>query len=142
MPNLTRTHKNVNCQHFLASNSVEFGYKRSMNTRTVILRQTKEDTGSRYLAASLNEQGDLVFEGQDLGADVEAYWGRGCFEYEWTWTIKAQHLLLLSDALAVPKETDILAALVASFSEERAAGIKGFLDREAIPHDVWSRVGD
>lgn len=113
-----------------------------MNTRTVILRQTKKDTGSRYLAAFLNEQGDLVFEGQDLGAEVEAYWGRGCFEYEWTWTIKAEHLLLLFDALSVPTENDILAALTDNFNEDKAAGIKGFLDREAIPHEVWSRIGD
>ena len=34
-----------------------------------------------YLSAIINEDGDLVLEGQDLGAGVEEYWGDSDYEY-------------------------------------------------------------
>ena len=43
----------------------------------------EHDTGkiAVYLSASINEHGDLVLEGQDLGAGVEEYWGDSDYEY-------------------------------------------------------------
>ena len=36
---------------------------------------------SVYLSAKIDESGDLVLEGQDLGSGVEEYWGDSDYEY-------------------------------------------------------------
>ena len=42
------------------------------------------------LTVEINEDGDLVFEGYDIGDTVKEYWGDSDYEY-WL-TIKADHL--------------------------------------------------
>ena len=104
----------------------------------VVLRDIRRGGDSRWLAASLTDDGDLLIEGCDGGAAVEALFGSR--EYEWSWTIRSAHLARLSDALGCGE--DVLKGLRASFSGDAAAGLKAFLDDHAIAHDVWSRSGD
>ncbi len=106
--------------------------------QTVILRDTSDADGTRHLSAALTPAGDLVIEGRDFGDGVERL--LCAREYEWIWTVRAPDLPALAAALGVT--TDILAALSARFSGDRAAGLKAFLDARDIPHEVWSRTGD
>jgi hypothetical protein len=104
----------------------------------VVLRDMRDGGDSRWLAASLTDDGDLLIEGCDRGAAVEGLFGSR--EYEWSWTIHSGHLARLRDALGCGN--DVLKGLQASFSGDAAAGLKAFLDGHAIAHDVWSRTGD
>jgi hypothetical protein len=104
----------------------------------VVLRDVRHDGDSRWLAASITDDGDLLIEGCDRGAAVEGLFGSR--EYEWSWTIQSDHLARLRDALGCGD--DVLKGLQASFSGDAAAGLKAFLDDHAIAHDVWSRTGD
>ena len=106
----------------------------------VILRDVKDALGSRYLAAFLTVEGDVVIEGQDVGDGVEQVFGDGIREYEWTYTIHAAHIPTLRQALAA--SGDVLAALRERFSGDDAASLKQFLEDRDIPHDVWTRLGD
>ena len=104
----------------------------------VVLRDIRHGGDSRWLAASLTDDGDLLVEGCDRAAAVEALFGSR--EYEWSWTIRSDDLVRLRDALGCGE--DVLEGLQASFSDDAAAGLKAFLEDYAIAHEVWSRTGD
>lgn len=111
-----------------------------MKHRSVTLRDVRDEQGIRFLGASFAADGTLMIEGHDIGDGVEQFFGPGNREYEWAWTIPAQHLPQLATALGAGD--DLLAALAARFSNEHAAGLQPFLDEQGIPYDFWSRVGD
>ena len=104
----------------------------------VILRDEKTATDTRFLSARLNEQGDLVIEGQDLGQGVKDIFD--CIEYEWAWTIKSEHLPAMKKALSA--NNGILDALKQHFSDKNAANLHSFIKDHEIPHEFWSRIGD
>jgi len=106
--------------------------------KKVVLRDERTKTDSRGLIARYGLNGDLIFEGQDLGAAVKAFWGSS--EYEWTWTIKAHDAPKLMQALKVRRNP--LRELKRRFSGPRASGIETFLRDNAVPFLFWSRVGD
>lgn len=104
----------------------------------VVLRDIRNDGDSRWLAASVGDEGDLLIEGCDRGAAVDGLFGSR--EYEWSWTIPSAHVARLREALGCGD--DVLTGLQASFSGDAAAGLKAFLEDHAIAHEVWSRIGD
>ncbi|SOC25563.1 hypothetical protein SAMN05877962_12441 [Alloalcanivorax xenomutans] len=104
----------------------------------VVLRESRDQSGYRYLAAEFQDNGDLVFVGQDLGAGVnEAF---GCLEYEWLWTIKAVDVPKLRAALQ--SRRPVLAALKRRFSGEEAMRLYAFLSASGVPFETYSRIGD
>lgn len=109
-----------------------------MALSSVILRNEKRENDSRYLAASYNTDGDLIIEGQDLGENVQSFFG--CIEYEWTWTIRATNLPSLKQALG--NSDNVLESLKTRFSNENAAGLITFLTDNKIVFESWSRIGD
>lgn len=110
-----------------------------MAVKSVILRNTQDEGGSRYLSAEIRDNGDLVIQGRDTGPEVERFFGST--EYEWTWTIRANHLSTLIQALGgKPRESEILPLLKAQFSEPHAAELQGFLEQHQIPFEFWSRL--
>ena len=110
-----------------------------MTTRHVVLRDFENADGSRRLTAALTAEGDLVIEGRDYGAGVEAVFG--VREYEWVWTIPAAGVTALLRALQASSD-DVLAALQDRFSGEGAADLGAFLESNGIPAERWSRLGD
>jgi hypothetical protein len=104
----------------------------------VVLRNVDDAQGTRHLQVSLKREGDLVIEGQDLGAGVKS--ALGVYEYEWAWTIRAADVPLLLDALGAT--SDVLLALREQFSDDRAADLGSFLESHDIPYETWSRMGD
>lgn len=104
----------------------------------VILREERCLSDYRYLGVEINKNGDLVFEGQDIGSMVETAFGHT--EYEWNWTIKVQDIPKFQDAIG--EDGNILEVLKKNFSDEKAAGISLFMTENHIPFTSWSRIGD
>ena len=105
-----------------------------MTKKSVVLR----NANNRHLEASISADGDLVIKGQDLGPEVESFFGYS--EYEWVWTVSAANRDRL--LLALGAKTDLLSALGERFSGERAGDLQDFLESEGIEYSAWSRVGD
>lgn len=104
----------------------------------IILREQRSTNDLRYLSAELDDNGDLLFTGQDLGDGVkEAF---GYLEYEWYWTVKAEDIPVFKAAIG--EEGDILDLLEEFFSNEKAAGLYQFMRDHNIPFESWSRIGD
>jgi hypothetical protein len=110
--------------------------------RKILLRSTRDASGSRNLWAKINAEGDLVIEGQDLGSGVSEFWGPGNTEYEWDWTIRKESLPKLVAELGGGEDGDVLSLLAARFFGDAAAEIESFLKAHEIPFEFWSRVGD
>jgi len=109
-----------------------------LRKKKVVLRQEKSKDGFRYLGVEIKDNGDLVFEGQDLGAGVEDAFGAS--EYEWYWTVKAQDIPKFQKAIG--SGANILKSLKKSFSDQDAAKIYEFMQGNEIPFESYSRVGD
>ena len=108
-----------------------------MSEGAVTLRDTQDADGVRRLTAALRG-GDLVIEGWDHGEGVERVFGYR--EYEWVWTVKAEDVPRLREALGDPP--DLTSALRGRFSGGAAAELGPFLDSRGIPYETWSRIGD
>jgi hypothetical protein len=73
----------------------------SQNSKSVSLIERKTGHIDVYLSAYIDNSGDLILEGQDLGPGVEEHWGDSDYEY---WTIVANDrklevlLLLINDS--------------------------------------------
>jgi hypothetical protein len=120
-----------------SNGQIETGDKGTTGKR-VVLRNVEDAQGTRHLQASLTSEGDLVIEGQDLGAGVKSAFG--VYEYEWAWTIRAPDVPLLLAALG--GTSDVLPALREQFSDDRAADLQSFLESHDVPYERWSRMGD
>jgi len=105
-----------------------------MTSKSIVLR----NSSNRHLEASINAEGDLVIEGQDLGSEVEGIFGYS--EYEWAWTISASDCDRLLVALGA--KSDLLSALGERFSGKHAANLQSFLESEGIEFEAWGRIGD
>jgi hypothetical protein len=110
-----------------------------MSIKSVVLRDSCDESGSRFLGASISADGTLTINGQDLGSAVEEFFGEDDFEYEWTWTIKPREVARLVAVLEFGEY--FLAALANRFSGEAAAGLHEFLEKNEIAYSAWSRTG-
>ena len=109
-----------------------------LSSKKVILRDERSDTDIRYLSAEINQDGDLVFEGQDLGKGVEGVFG--CSEYEWWWSVKAEDISLFEKAMGCTGK--LLKNIELKFSNENAANLYEFMQANEIPFETSSRIGD
>lgn len=87
-------------------------------TRTITMRSTDRDTAgdSRSLWASIDEAGDLVIHGQDLGPAVEVLGGR---KYEWYLTHARNDIPALLVVLGASANANVLDVI-----EERFCGVE------------------
>jgi hypothetical protein len=106
--------------------------------KIVVLRSTEDDHDMRHLQATLTSGGDVVIEGQDIGDSVEQIFG--CWEYEWTWTIRAADVAAFLEAMET--SGDVLSAMKKRFRGERAYELLSFLESHDVPHETWIRMGD
>lgn len=110
---------------------------KKLKKTSVVLREIQDKDGKRRLSAGLEGDG-VVIRGWDYGDGVECFFGYR--EYEWVWTVRAQHVSALLSALGA--EGDVISALERRFSGDRSGEIGPFLEEHAIPYESWSRVGD
>jgi hypothetical protein len=84
----------------------------------------------QVLEVYLNEEGDLVFEGYDIGEIVKEYWGDS--DYEYYLTIKKEHV------------TAVLLWLIKEcFENKRFANdsdFRNWLEEKGITSEFWSWV--
>ncbi|MGH9602506.1 MAG: hypothetical protein ACRD24_08975 [Terriglobales bacterium] len=57
--------------------------------RTIRMREERSPDDVRLLDALINDEGDLVFDGYDLGKSVEEFWGDR--DYEWWLYVRQPH---------------------------------------------------
>ena len=97
----------------------------------VALRAEVNGMDRRYLDASLDENGDLVIAGQDLGPGTSMAPPHG--EYEWWTTIKAVDFPELLALLDAPSGSDVLQVLADHWTGEQSYELERRLRESAIP---------
>ena len=107
--------------------------------KKVALRAEVEGRDSRNLWAYLDDAGALVFEGQDLGPGTAPVSSDG--EYEWTTTIRADHLPRLLELLGAPPGADILLVLQQDWSGPKAAELERLIRESELPVERWTWSG-
>lgn len=108
--------------------------------RTVTLVEIDTPQLWSRVTAEMADDGTLSIEGQDIGASVEAFWGKGMNEYEWAYSITPAAVAALRAALG--GGDDVLASLRERFSGDKYKDLSSFLDEHAISYGFWSRNGD
>jgi hypothetical protein len=104
----------------------------------VVLLDEWLDGESRHVTAKLNEDGNLVISGQDIGPSVERIFGSD--EYEYAHTIPAAHIAAFFELLGARQVTDILGA-IDHFGRGRYLEIVDALEeaKKTMPIGFWSR---
>jgi hypothetical protein len=87
----------------------------------------------RYLTAVLRQDGDLVFEGQDLQP--------GLPEYEYVVTVRAAHVPELMRVVGAATGGELLRRLEGR-SEEIAPGVRAWLRERGVEAEVWTHLSD
>ena len=70
----------------------------------VVLRDVRDERGTRHLGARRRDDGGIVIEGHDLGRGVEVL-GPGLSEYEWVWTIAPDAVPSAIEAIGAQRVT-------------------------------------
>jgi hypothetical protein len=108
----------------------------------VVLRQSRDARGSRYLEASRHEDGGIQILGQDLGPGVEEIFGAGLREYEWSWDIEATVVPAVIAALDGREGDDPLYVLAAWTVAHSGVDPGSYLQKASVRINFWSRIGD
>jgi len=113
----------------------------SEGSTQIVLRDVRDERGTRHLAARRREDGSIIIEGHDLGRGVEVF-GPGLSEYEWVWTIAPDAVPSAIEALG-GKEGDDLLQLLLGWSTDHGGTDPGTHLREAgVTIAFWSHLGD
>ena len=114
------------------------GRARLIPRTEVVLLDEWLDGESRHVTAKLNEDGNLVISGQDIGPSVERIFGSD--EYEYSHTIPAAYIAAFFELLGAKQVTDILGA-IDHFGRRRYLEIVDALEeaKKTMPIGFWSR---
>ena len=111
-------------------------------TGSVVLRDSEDANGTRYLEARMSGGRDLIVEGHDIGKGVSGSFGEGISEYEWNYTIKKENIPLLIKALGGKEGDDILELIADRCTGEAAQNLEEVIRDNNIPHEFWNHMGD
>jgi hypothetical protein len=114
----------------------------AMSDREDIQRVEHRNGVDRHVHLSLNEDGDLVWAGHDLGPGAGAHIG-GSSEYEFWRTVPAEHLPALLAALGGEPDGDVAALVGERFTSD--VQLDEFAKEHGIPtgfHSWSSGFGD
>jgi hypothetical protein len=107
--------------------------------RTVSLRAERDGANHRYLRATLNAEGALVIEGQDLGPKTALVSSDG--EYEWSRTILREHIPQLLILLDEKNDADILITLERHWTGPNSYELERRIRDSDIPSALWTWSG-
>lgn len=79
--------------------------------RRIVLRDDRDDRGTRYLDAALEEDGTLRITGHDRGVRVSEFFGAAITSYEWVYLVAADRIPALIRLLGGHDSDDVLALL-------------------------------
>ena len=81
--------------------------------RTVVLRDIRDEDGTRYLDAVIESDGTLRITGHDQGPGVSQVFGPNITSYEWVYVVAPDRLPALTGELGGTAEDDVLTLLQA-----------------------------
>jgi hypothetical protein len=104
----------------------------------VTLRAEIVGADQRHLWAQIDDNGDLVIAGQDLGPSVEQFFGER--EYEWAHTIKKQYIPQFLELLDQDPGANVMNVLQ-GYAGERCDLVSDAITAAAdkFPIEFWSR---
>lgn len=105
---------------------------------TLVFRDQRDGAGVSWRWVSLLDDGGLEVSGQDLGVDVQRFWGSG--EYEFSRRLTSADVTRLCELLGGVARRELLAKIEDTFADTGA--LERFLELNEIPGKFWSRVGD
>ena len=108
----------------------------------LVLRNQRDDRGTRHLSARRDRDGRLRIDGHDLGRGVEDAFGPGLSEYEWSWVIEPDVVAAAVAALDGGEGDDPLRVLEAWSAAHGGADPGSQLRDAGVPIAFWNRVGD
>jgi hypothetical protein len=108
----------------------------------VVMRNQRDDRGTRHLSASRDADGRIRIEGHDLGRGVEDAFGAGLSEYEWTWVIEPDAVAAAVEALDGQESDDPLRVLAAWSTAHGGADPGSHLRDAGVPIAFSNWVGD
>jgi hypothetical protein len=108
----------------------------------VVLRDSRDASGVRYLEATRHTDGGIQILGQDLGSGVEEIFGAGLREYEWSWDIEATAVPAVIVALDGRVGDDPMYLLAAWSTAHSGLDPGSHLQKAGVPIGFWSRIGD
>ncbi|NUT32741.1 MAG: hypothetical protein HOV79_06660 [Hamadaea sp.] len=104
--------------------------------REETLHQTRSADGSRTVWATVHDDGRLSIEGQSLSRSADF------FEYEWAFTVAADHVDRLREALGGAPGADPVPLLRELFEADPFTDLRALLTGNDVAYEFWSRVGD
>lgn len=107
--------------------------------RVAKLRSEIRGPDTRSLWARLNEHGDLLIEGQDLGPGTAPVSTDG--EYEWVLIFRSKDVPQLRTLLEMPDDADLLTALEQSWSGDRSYELERRIRESDVPHETSTWKG-
>jgi len=93
----------------------------SRAARRLVLRNDRDDRGTRYEDAALDHDGTLRITGHDQGPPVSEFWGDAITFYEWVYLVGCDRVPALLGLLGGRDGDDVLAVLGAAY-HQRAGG--------------------
>lgn len=102
----------------------------------IALRADETGPTWRFLHASLNDEGDLVLAGHDLGPGTAIVSSDG--EYEYWITVKAEHFPRLLALLEASPDADVLQVLAEHWTGERSYELERLIRGSGIPQEFFS----
>jgi hypothetical protein len=102
--------------------------------RHIVLRDLRDDRGTRSEVAQIEKDGTLRIIGHDTGPRVSEFWGADITSYEWTYIVAAQKVAALLTLLGGQEGDDILSALGA-YHEHHGGQINDLLRTSEVAAD-------
>ena len=85
--------------------------------RRVVLRDTRDERGTQFEAAQLEDDGTLRVAGHDTGPGVSRVFGAAITSYEWVYVIPPGRVGALVQALGAEQRDDVLDALASYYRQ-------------------------
>jgi hypothetical protein len=85
--------------------------------RRVVLRDTRDDRGTQFEDAQIEDDGTLRVAGHDPGPGVSAVFGATITSYEWVYVIPSGRVGALVQALGAEQGDDVLDALATHYRQ-------------------------
>jgi hypothetical protein len=109
---------------------------------SVVLHESRDESGSHAVWAARHRDGRLVIYGQHLGSTVSEHFGATFTEYEYGYTVGAGDVPALVTALKGEPGSDPIELLCRYMSDPKALLHLIVGDNGIVPAGFWSRVGD
>jgi hypothetical protein len=85
--------------------------------RRVVLRDIRDDRGTQFEAAQIEDDGTLRVVGHDTGPGVSAVFGAAITSYEWVYVVPSGRIGALARALGAEHRDDVLEALAGYYQQ-------------------------